>query len=115
MDNLGRNVGNYNAVSWSLLENATTKTGVPAALRAAVLLKREDEKHFKCVVKIDAVVDHRSKLERMFGGKGKDPKDDPVIFNPELDPTNKLRQYDVENLGAIDIQSLSDVKWPQAL
>jgi hypothetical protein len=91
------------------LENETAKTGVPSSLRTAILLKRKDEKPFQCVVKIDAVVDAKSRMERLFGGKGRDPKDDPVLFDPEIEPTNKLLKYDLEDLGAFDLESVCDV------
>jgi len=109
IDLKGRNWGPSNCASWTLLENETANTGVPPSLRTAILLKRKDEKPFQCVVKIDAVVDSKSRLERMFGGKGRDPKDDPVLFDPEIEPTNKLRKYDVEELGAFDLESICDV------
>ncbi|KUJ16880.1 uncharacterized protein LY89DRAFT_669327 [Mollisia scopiformis] len=101
-----RNWGAKNCASWTLLENKTTKTGVPKSMRTAILLKRKDDNPFKCIVKIDAGVDFKSSLERMFGGK---PKDDPVLFDPDLEPTNNLQKYDREELGAFDIESMADV------
>jgi hypothetical protein len=104
IDLKGRNWGPSNCASWTLLENETAKTGVPSSLRTAILLKRKDEKPFQCMVKIDAVVDAKSRMERMFGGKGRDPRDDP-----EIEPTNKLREYDLEDLGSFDVKSVCDV------
>jgi len=115
IDLKGRNWGPSNCASWTLLENETTKTGVPSSLRTAILLKRRDEKPFQCVVKIDVVVDTKSRMERMFGAKGRDPKDDPVLFDPEIEPTNKLREYDLEELGAFDLESACDVKMTTVL
>jgi hypothetical protein len=109
IDLMGRNWGKSNCASWTLLENQTAKTGVPTSMRTAVLLKRKDESPFQCVVKIDASVDFKSALERVFGGKGREPKDDPVLFDPELEPTNNLRKYDIEELGAFDLESVCDV------
>jgi hypothetical protein len=109
IDLKGRNWGPSNCASWTLLENETAKTSVPSSLRTAILLKRKDEKPFQCVVKIDAVVDAKSRMERMFGGKGRDPRDDPVLFDPEIEPTNKLREYDLEDLGSFDVESVCDV------
>ncbi|KAE9371782.1 hypothetical protein N431DRAFT_426390 [Stipitochalara longipes BDJ] len=109
IDLKGRNWGPSNCASWTLLENETAKTGVPSSLRTAILLKRKDEKPFQCVVKVDAVLDAKSRIERMFGGKGRDPKDDPVLFDPEIEPTNKLRKYDLEELGAFDLEGICDV------
>jgi hypothetical protein len=115
IDLKGRNWGKSNCASWTLLENKTTKTGVPTSMRTAVLLKRKDETPFQCVVKIDASVDFKSTLERVFGGKGREPKDDPVFFDPELEPTNNLRKYDVEELGVFDLESVCDVTFATVL
>lgn len=101
-----RNWGAKNCASWTLLENKTLKTGVPKSMRTAILLRRKDESPFQCIVKIDAGVDFKSSLERMFGGK---PKDDPVLFDPELEPTNNLQRYDVEELGSFDVESMAQV------
>jgi hypothetical protein len=115
IDLKGRNWGKSNCASWTLLENKTAKTGVPTSMRTAVLLKRKDESPFQCVVKIDASVDFKSSLERVFGGKGREPKDDPVLFDPELEPTNNLRKYDIQELGAFDLESLCDVTFTTML
>jgi len=101
-----RNWGAKNCASWTLLENKTAKTGVPKSMRTAILLKRKDDNPFQCIVKIDAGVDYKSSLERMFGGK---PKDDPVLFDPDLEPTNNLQKYDRMELGAFDLVSMADV------
>lgn len=105
----GRNWGKSNCASWTLLENTTTNTGIAATMRMAVLLKRKNEEPFQGVVKI---VDYKSKLENTFG---RTPKDDPVLFHPGLEPTNKLREYDIENLGAFDLESMSDVTFTTIL
>jgi len=78
-------------------------------MRAVLLLKRNNQDPFQCGIKIGATVDLRSRLERMFGSKGREPRDDPVLFDPEIASTNNLRTYDVEELGAFDLESLSDV------
>ncbi|PYI14017.1 hypothetical protein BO99DRAFT_407045 [Aspergillus violaceofuscus CBS 115571] len=104
-DLVGRNWGPANSASWTLLENSTAKSGVPSLLRTAVLLRREDEQPFECVVKLtaDVVTGWR---ERLWGGKGRVPKDDPVLFDPLLDPTNYLQEYDVYNLEQVDLEGL---------
>jgi hypothetical protein len=115
IDLKGRNWGKSNCASWTLLENKTTKTGVPASMRTAILLKRKDEDPFQCVVNIDASVDLKSSLERVFGGKGREPKDDPVLFDPELEPTNNLQNYDVKELGAVNLETVCDVTFATVL
>ena len=52
IDLLGRTYGNADSASWSLIENSTTKTGVPSTMRTAILLKRQDEEPFRCNFKI---------------------------------------------------------------
>lgn len=111
IDLKGRNFGPSNCASWTLLENEVTKTGVPTSMRTAVLLKRKDQDPFQCVVKIDATVDTKSRLERMFGGKGREPRDDPVLFDPEIESTNNLQTYEAMELelGAFDLGSVCNV------
>jgi hypothetical protein len=115
IDLKGRNWGKSNCATWTLMENRTAKTGVPVALRTALLLKRKDENPFQCVVKIDSTVDIKGSFERVFGGKGRDPKDDPVLFDPDMEPTNRLCTYDVEELGALNLEGLSNVTFATML
>jgi len=111
----GRNWGKSNTARWTLLENKTAKTGVPTAMRTAILLKRKDEDQFQCVVNIRANVDFRSSLEQVFGGKGSKPKDDPVLFNPMLEPTHNMQKYDIKELGAFHLESICDVTFSTIL
>ena len=109
IDLKGRNYGPSNCVSWTLLENKTLETGVPPSLRTAILLKRKHKDPFQCVVEIDAKVDFRSTLERVFGYKGRAPKDDPVLFDPEIASTENLQKYNQKELGSFDMESVCDV------
>jgi hypothetical protein len=104
IDTLTRNYGEPNAASWTLMENQSTNTGVPAFFRTAVLLKREDDGEFESTFEIDAKADMKSRLAKLFG---KTPVDDPIIYDPTMKPTNKLRQYDTDNLDDINLQELS--------
>jgi hypothetical protein len=98
----GKDVG----VNWVLHENDATKAGVPSFLRTAILLKRAQDQPFQCEVRIDIEADWKTEMTRFFGVKG---KDDPVLFDPELPPTNNLRRaYDTGNLGAIQVGDLFD-------
>lgn len=116
IDLLGRTYGNADSASWSLIENSTTKTGVPSTMRTAILLKRQDEKPFRCDFKIEAKVDAKSSMERsfqkMFGGR---PKDNPLLFDPQLPPTNKLQTYDLTALGSVDLGSLAGITFQTVL
>ncbi|KAH8805996.1 hypothetical protein F5884DRAFT_467681 [Xylogone sp. PMI_703] len=107
IDLVGRNYGASNGASWTLLENQTMATGVPALLRTAVLLRREDdESEFMATFKIQAKADVVSSLQKVFG---RTPKDDPILYDPSLGPTNTLRKYDCERLGEVDLSELSAV------
>lgn len=107
IDLVGRNYGGSNSASWTLLENKSMATGVPALVRTAVLLKREDdETDFRASFKIHAQADMVSSLEKVFG---RTPRDDPILYSPTLKPTNKLRKYDRDRLGAVDLAELSAV------
>ncbi|KAL4905619.1 hypothetical protein BDW74DRAFT_167793 [Aspergillus multicolor] len=94
------------AVIWRLKENATLKTGVPVYVRAGVLLKRITEAPFQCTVEIDMKVDARSTIKRLFGGKS---KDDPVLFDPNMQATNRLMEYDLQQLGSFDMSLVEDI------
>jgi hypothetical protein len=98
--------GRWHEAQWVLAENSTVKTGVPAYMRVGILVKREEDKEFKADVRIEAKVDLKSSLEKLFGGN---PPDDPILFKPNMKPTNKLMKYDTENLGSFDLESITDV------
>ncbi|RDW67033.1 hypothetical protein BP5796_09782 [Coleophoma crateriformis] len=112
IDRIGYNYGPDNCVSWDLLENETRKTGVPALMRAGVLLKRKNNDTFKCTVKIKAEADFRSNLETIFGST---PKVDPILFDPTMPPTNRLMKYNTENMEDLDLGSVSDVTFMNVL
>ncbi|WAO88988.1 Hypothetical protein NCS54_00636000 [Fusarium falciforme] len=93
-------------VKWTLLENKTLKTGVPAFVRVAVRIKRMDEKMFTCLPRLQCKADRWMSLQSFFGGV---PADGPVLLKPDTKPTNKLMVYNPEELGSVDLQKLSDV------
>jgi hypothetical protein len=106
IDLRGRNYGQPNCVSWTLLENPESKTGVPAAMKAAVLLKRRDEENFECAVSVKAKADWRTSIESLVGSTA---PDDPVLFDPTLDPTTSTYNSVQLKLGELDLNSISDV------
>ncbi|KAK7931145.1 hypothetical protein PG985_001857 [Apiospora marii] len=106
MDLKKRNYGKPNTASWTLLENTSAETGVPAHLRVAILLKRYDETEFQCQYQIKSRVDLVSKIGALFRSI---PKDDPILYDPALPPTNAM--YDVQNLGAVQLQDLAVVEF----
>lgn len=88
---------------WTLLENKTLKSGIPASLEVAVRIQRRDEAIFTCMPRIRCKADKWTSIESFFG---KVPDDDPVLLNPDRKPTNRLMRYDTDNIGAIDLQAL---------
>ncbi|CAF3645241.1 unnamed protein product [Fusarium graminearum] len=64
--------------------------------------------HFKAVISIEIKADTLTQLGSVFKT---DPKDDPVYYDPErtVFSTNHLHRYDLNNLGRLDLKSLSDV------
>ncbi|KAI2464186.1 hypothetical protein F4781DRAFT_84789 [Annulohypoxylon bovei var. microspora] len=108
IDLKGRNYGTSNAMSWTLLENELVKTGVPAHFRTAVVLSRNNDEEFYSMFKIRTQVDLVSRFTRLFGST---PKDDPILYNPKAPPTNRLREYNVDSLGDIDLQELGGISF----
>ncbi|KUI57358.1 hypothetical protein VP1G_04705 [Cytospora mali] len=91
---------------WTLLENKTLKSGLPASIQVAVLVKRGDEAVFTCMPTISCKADNWTSIESLFS---RVPEDDPLLLKPNRRPTNKLMTYDTENLGGVDLQKLSAV------
>ncbi|KAE9373111.1 hypothetical protein N431DRAFT_438479 [Stipitochalara longipes BDJ] len=102
----GRNYGSPNSVSWTLMENPETKTGVPVAMKTAILLKRRDECPFQCVVSLKAKADWRTKMEWLVGTT---KPDDPVLFDPTLPSTSDKYSEKELNLGELDLEPISDI------
>lgn len=91
---------------WTLLENRTLKSGIPASLQVAVRIRREDEAIFTCMPTIKCKADKWTSIESFFG---KVPEDDPILLNPDRKPTNRLMVYNTDNIGAIDVQALGNI------
>ncbi|KAI0965232.1 hypothetical protein F4678DRAFT_453404 [Xylaria arbuscula] len=105
----GRNYGAPNTAAWTLIENQTLKTGVPAYLRTAVLLSRRNgDEDFFSTFKIKSKVDLISGFTQLFG---RTPKDDPILYDATLPPTNKLRHYDASSLSEVNLQELAQASF----
>lgn len=91
----GKNSGELTAAAWTLLENKRRETGVPDAVKVAVLLRRANDKHFSAKVTLEADVDFKSGLEQKFV---KMPLGDPVLFNLNITgkKPKKARSHGVE-------------------
>jgi hypothetical protein len=91
---------------WTLLENSSAATGVPTSMRTAILLQRDNDTEFyakfEMLVRPDNITVMRNLLART-------PKDDPIIYKPTLQATNRLQKYNVDRLGDLDLDSLCAV------
>lgn len=106
MDLDGYEWGDPNCASWTLLENETRKSGIPSSLQVAILLKRKGQEQFGCNVNVKSRADFKTRVERLFGTP---PEDDPVLFDPQIEPTNNLRTYETDRLGELKLESLWEV------
>jgi len=96
--------GSPTVARWTLLENSSAATGVPASVRTAILLQRGDDNtefyaKFEMLIRPDNVTVMGNLLV-------KTPKDDPIIYKPTLQATNRLREYNIDKLGDLDLNSL---------
>jgi hypothetical protein len=97
---------------WTLLENPSLKTGVPASIKVAIRIQRRDEAVFTCVPKLTCTADKWTEMRSFFG---RVPEDDPILLKPDMEATKTLRGYDTEELGRIDLQELSDVTFTKMI
>lgn len=106
----GKQVG----AQWSLFENRLVASGTPRFMRFAILLDRDnDEEEFECKVTINASGDWKTVLGGLVGST---PRDDPILFDPTLPPTNKLRKaYDIENLASLDLDEFVEIEFDKPL
>ncbi|KAK3395252.1 hypothetical protein B0H63DRAFT_533942 [Podospora didyma] len=82
----GSNRNRPNAVRWTMLENESQKSGVPAYLRTAVLLKRQSDDNGIFLGRV-SVETHVSWWEDLMEKKrkltGDVPKNEPIVFDPD--------------------------------
>ncbi|KAG5810477.1 hypothetical protein H9Q74_005454 [Fusarium xylarioides] len=100
------NLGPNRIAKWTLLENKTLKTGVPATIRVAVRVQRRDQCPFKCIPTLECKADFWTSVEMLFGRL---PEDDPILLDPKLGSMGESNAWDLKELGSIDLQRLSDV------
>lgn len=100
------NMGPNRIAKWTLLENKSLKSGVPASLRVAVRILRRNEAVFTCMPSISCKADKWTSITEMFG---KVPEDEHILLNPKKKSTKKLMSYDEENLGEINLDNLGDI------
>ncbi|KAI1099977.1 hypothetical protein F4804DRAFT_320249 [Jackrogersella minutella] len=96
--------------TWTLSENKSQPAGIPASLKVAVLVSRDDQEKFFCKVALTCKTDLKTAAQGFFK---KIPKDHPLIFqpNPHEKGTRPYKNvtYGDEELGSIDLNQLGDV------
>jgi len=89
--------GPPNCGKWAVHENEVAKDGVPARLRVAILVLREDEKEFQLDVIFNIKADWLSRLEDMFG---ETPPHLPNEINPRDTSTKRvIKKYNEEDMS----------------
>ncbi|KAI0119518.1 hypothetical protein F4814DRAFT_458742 [Daldinia grandis] len=96
--------------TWNLSENQTQRTGIPASLKVAMLVSRDDEEKFFCKLAFTCKTDLKASSKSLFK---KIPKDDPIIFQPNPNdigtrPNGNVAYGNLE-LGSINLGELCDV------
>ncbi|KAL7940995.1 hypothetical protein V8C42DRAFT_336137 [Trichoderma barbatum] len=97
---------------WTLSENPLQPSGVPASLRVAVLVSRQDREKFLCRVNFTCQTDIKTALRASFK---RIPKDDPIVFQPNPRDIglrlNKNVEYGNDRLGSINLNDLCSVSF----
>ena len=96
--------------TWKLSENQSQPAGIPASLKTAALVSRNDQVKFSCKLDFPCKTDLRTSFESLFK---KIPKDDPIIFQPDPEEKgthpNKNVAYGDEELDKIVLNDHCDV------
>ncbi|KAH6603972.1 hypothetical protein Trco_007418 [Trichoderma cornu-damae] len=96
--------------TWTLSENHSQPKGIPASLKIAVLVSREDREKFFCRLAFTCRTDAKTAAQSLFK---KIPKDDPIIFQPNPHDKgtrpNKNVAYGDDELGSVDLNELGSV------
>ncbi|KAI1654118.1 hypothetical protein F4813DRAFT_372416 [Daldinia decipiens] len=96
--------------TWKLSENQAQRTGIPASLKIAMLVSRDDEEKFFCKLAFTCKTDLKTSSRGLFK---KIPKDDPIIFQPNPNdvgtrPNNNVAYGNLE-LGSVNLNELCNV------
>ena len=116
---LGPDKSRKNTVTWTLLENPDTNSGIPTLLQTAILLKRDrvtpdvddrDGKRFEAALGIHCEADLLTTLKDRIqcvtkSLRGKNDKEEDVIFNPRRSRDN-VKDPKVEDPGSLEEEDL---------
>ncbi|KAL7805225.1 hypothetical protein V8C44DRAFT_341205 [Trichoderma aethiopicum] len=96
-----------NSVRWIMLENESQRSGVPAYLRTAVLLKRQpdDDGLFLGNVKVETHVSWWEDIkEKKWKLTGQVKPDEPVVFNPNVSQPSAFDSWK-DKLDQVDLDA----------
>lgn len=98
-----------NCAKWVVEQNPLSKDGVPARMRAAALVLRDDEEEFQLEVFFNVHADWKTRLERMWGGT---PVQKPLIINPKGASTGRvIEKYNKDNLALVELKDIWQVSY----
>ncbi|KAH6705322.1 hypothetical protein BKA61DRAFT_147672 [Leptodontidium sp. MPI-SDFR-AT-0119] len=102
-------VPGYDTIWWSMQQNDELKDGIPTTFRIAVLLQRQNRERFTADfrMKLDAGTWYNT-LRRWEDFWGLCETDDPIIFDPQLEPRGEVEGIMGTNLG--QLRDGSDLK-----
>jgi len=101
---MGRNTGSKNSGRWIVRENKLRRSGVPAQVTTAILVKPHPRSGgvFRAVVEVDAQVNVAFKIDEVAKRMVGKSIVDPVVFKHGLGPVGPvIKGLDVTNLGSV--------------
>jgi len=108
-----RNYGGKDTARWVLSENRSQSDGIPSFFRAGILLKRNSDAEFLATIQITAEADLAYSIRNTFETwTGKTPVDDPILFDPSLEPQGEypLPEIDLDHLSKYNLESIMSVE-----
>lgn len=91
---------------FTLAENTAQHSGIPTQLTVVILLERRNNDDFAMMPQIEVTPNFASRLISLGSTRS---SDDPVYFNVQASPFNRLSgapEIDPNNLGAVDLDKL---------
>ncbi|KAH7146249.1 hypothetical protein EDB81DRAFT_934151 [Dactylonectria macrodidyma] len=99
----------HNCAKWVVEQNPVSEDGVPARMRAACLVLRDDEEEFQLEVFFNVDADWKTRLERMWGGT---PARRPLVINPKDESTNRIiKDYTKDNLALVRLTDVWQISY----
>ena len=88
------------AVEWQFRANEKTQMGIPDTFRVALLIERKNLDKFKCTFTLKLHVGRWIAASNFIKKVvGRPEGDDPIIFNPLLEPQGEVKGINASSLG----------------